>query len=142
MVCSENCAISPNDFTTALTRRSGRLVGLSSARILTAKCQTHTCCRSFGEPLMRFIIRSSARPSHLHRHRAPLFMSRHLTLWFVLVILAALVVLSSVLAGERAESRKSAAAGGRKQVTKSVADVLSQQGEAMQREWSDHIEPA
>src|SRR6266481_6377075 len=41
MVCSENCAISPNDFTTALTRRSGRLVGLSSARILTAKCQTH-----------------------------------------------------------------------------------------------------
>src|SRR5258706_9803990 len=82
---------------------------------------------------MRFTIRSTARPSHLHRHRAPLFMSRHLTLWFVLVILAALVVLSSVLAGERAESRKSAAAGGQKQVTKSVADVFSQQVKARPR---------
>ena len=82
---------------------------------------------------MRFTIRSTARPSHLHRHRAPLFMSRHLTLWFVLVILAALVVLSSVLAGERGESRKSAAAGGQKQVTKSVADVLSQQVKARPR---------
>src|SRR5260370_38042132 len=60
-------------------------------------------------------------------------MSRHLTLWFVLVILAALVVLSSVLAGERGESRKSAAAGGQKQVTKSVADVLSQQVKARPR---------
>src|SRR6267143_6384243 len=76
---------------------------------------------------MRFTIRSTARPCHLHRHRVPLSMSRHLTLWLVLVILGALVVLSSVLAGAQGENAKSAGGGGQKQVTKWAADALSRQ---------------
>jgi len=77
-------------------------------------CQCHTHLLPLFRRTLNAFHHSFHGPSLLFTsHRAPLFMSRHLTLWFVLVILAALVVLSSVLASERGESRKSAAAGGR-----------------------------
>ena len=76
---------------------------------------------------MRSAIRSLAGSSRAKNHRLRRFITRHLTLWLVLLILGA-VVLSSVLAGARGESRKSSAGAGRKRDTKSVADVLKEKG--------------
>ena len=60
---------------------------------------------------MRSAIRSFDGSSRAKNHCSRRFITRHLTLWLVLVILGA-VVLSSVLAGARVESRKSAAGTG------------------------------
>jgi hypothetical protein len=71
---------------------------------------------------MRSTMRYLA-PSHAKDSRR--FIARHLTLWLVLLI-SGVVVLSSVLAGARAESRKSAPVTGQTRATKSVGLLKAQ----------------
>ena len=77
---------------------------------------------------MRNAISSSSGSSRAKNHHLHRFMVRHLRLWLVLLTLGAAVVLSSVLAGARDESRKSAAGAEQKRGTKSMADVLNEKG--------------
>src|SRR5258705_5278490 len=57
---------------------------------------------------MRSAIRPSARPTRLHNQPRPRSISRHLTLWLVLLSLGVPVVRSSVLVDARSESSGSA----------------------------------
>ncbi len=68
---------------------------------------------------MRSAIRSLTRSSRPKNQRPNHFIARHLTLWLVLLISGA-VVLLSFIAGARAESRKSAARPGTMRMMKSV----------------------
>src|SRR5258705_2664470 len=77
----------------------------------------HTCGCLFGEFSMRSTIRPSARPSRLRNQLGLGLISRHLTLWLVLLSLGTAVVLSSVLVDVRNESG-SATRSGQKQATK------------------------
>jgi len=81
---------------------------------------------------MRSPIGSLAPSSRLHNQPALRFISRHLKLWLVLLILGAAVVLSSILAGAHNENLSSAAAAGKrgvqKQGAKSLEGAVNQRG--------------
>ena len=76
---------------------------------------------------MRSATFSLVRSFRAKNHRLRRFIARHLTFWLMLLILGA-VVLSSVLAAARDQSRKNTAGVGQKRGTKFVADVLNEKG--------------
>jgi hypothetical protein len=90
-------------------------------------------------PTNSYFRRKSMRPtfrsgsSRVRNYWSRRFIARPLTLWLVLAALGSAVLLSAVLTGARAESRKSASGTGLNQSASTIAEVLNAQAEFKDR---------